>query len=233
MSRPSAPSWACVSLTLAIVATPVAAAASEPPPPPADTPVDVVIHDARPPTRMVSVEWNPLSLIIGKLSANVLVNLDVLRAIAGLPPSKAIDHSVIVVAPFYISTTTWPIYTFDDQGASTQLPQQSFSGFGGELGYRYYTGIGGPRGFFAGPSLILGAMNAKAQNGSSTDYLDIGGALDIGYELLVMDSVALTLGVGAQYTAPDKSIPNQQFPADFYANAKVAPRALASIGWAF
>ena len=138
-----------------------------------------------------------------------------------------------MLSPFYVSTTTNAIYIFDDQGNSTQLPRQTFSGFGGEIGYRYYTGRGGPRGFFAGPSIILAAMTAKAQDGSKTSYLDYGLALDVGYEMLVADRVAISLGAGAQYTAPSISIPGQQFPADIYANNKLLPRALASIGWAF
>ena len=196
------------------VAPPVLAA-----PAPADTAVDVTIPEPRPPRRFIAVEWNPLPLVIGKLSANVVV--------------VPVDHHGLVLSPFYAWTTTEPIYVFDDLGSATQLPQQKFSGFGGEIGYRYYTDRGGPRGLFAGPSVILGAMTATAQNGDRTSYLDWGVALDVGYELILADAVAVSLGGGVQYTMPDKSIPNQQFPADVYANSKLLPRALASIGWAF
>jgi hypothetical protein len=180
--------------------------------------VDVAVRDTPPPRRLLAIEWNPLSLIVGKLSANAVI--------------VPVDHHALVLSPFYVSTTTNPIYVFDDEGNSTQLPSQTFSGFGGEIGYRYYSGLGGPRGFFAGPSLILAGMSAKAQNGSTTGYLDIGLAADVGYEFLVVDSVALSLGAGVQYATPTSSIPAQQFPADVYANGKVFPRALASIGWA-
>jgi hypothetical protein len=219
------------AIGIASLATPIAADAAEttaavlPPTPaqsastPADTPVDVVIAPKPTPFRVVSLEFNPLSLIIGKVSFNAVVT--------------PVSHHALILSPFYVSTNTWPIYVFSDQGAAQQVPQQVFSGFGGEIGYRYYTGQHGPRGFFAGPSLIVGAMKAKAQNGSTTDYVDVGGAVDIGYELLVVDAVALSVGAGAQYTAPTKTIPSQQFPADVYANGKLEPRALASIGWAF
>jgi hypothetical protein len=168
--------------------------------------VDVAVRDTPPPRRLLAIEWNPVIV--------------------------PVDHHALVLSPFYVSTTTNPIYVFDDEGNSTQLPSQTFSGFGGEIGYRYYSGLGGPRGFFAGPSLILAGMSAKAQNGSTTGYLDIGLAADVGYEFLVVDSVALSLGAGVQYATPTSSIPAQQFPADVYANGKVFPRALASIGWA-
>jgi hypothetical protein len=218
MSRSSLSCKLVASLGLAAAATTVRVVAAETPLP-ADTPVDVVLHEAPPPRRLLAVEWNPLPLIIGRLSANVVI--------------APIDHHALVLSPFYVSTTTAAIYVFDDQGNSTQLPRQAFSGFGGELGYRYYTGVGGPRGFFAGPSIILASMTAKAQNGSTTGYLDYGLALDVGYEMLVTDALALSLGAGVQYTAPDATIPSQQFPANVYANGKLLPRALASIGWAF
>ncbi len=207
----------------ATITTAHLAFADDPPPqaitvPPPPAPVDVAIHDTPPPRRVLSIEFNPLPLIIGRVSASAVI--------------VPVDHHALVLSPFYVSTTTNPIYVFDDQGSSTQLPQQTFSGFGGEIGYRYYSGLGGPRGIFAGPSLILAGMNAKAQNGSTTGYFDFGLAADVGYEFLVVDSVAISLGAGLQYATPTSSIPGQQFPADIYANSKLFPRALASIGWA-
>ncbi len=189
------------------------------------TPVDVVVHDRLPPHRLVVVEWNPLALLaISKLSANVIVTPD--------------DHHALVLNPFYASTTTAPIAIFDDTslqaggGPVATLPKQKFSGFGIELGYRYYWGEGGPRGFFVGPSLILGSFTAAAQDGSKTSYLDYGLAGDAGYQMLVADRVALSLGAGAQYVVSSKSIPDQQFPAWIYANTRVSPRVLFSLGWA-
>ena len=202
-----------LSLLLASIAL-VATAVAHAEPPPA---VDVHIADASP-RRWVSIEFNPLSLVIGKVSASVVL--------------VPVSHHALVLSPFYASTTTNPIYVFNDEGMSTQLPQQTFSGFGGELGYRYYAGHRGPRGFFVGPSLIVSWMTATPQNGDKTSYVDYGFALDIGYELLVGDAVAVSLGLGGQYTTPSKSIPAQQFPADVYANSRVFPRALFSIGWA-
>jgi Protein of unknown function (DUF3575) len=188
-------------------------------PAPIDVAPDVALHEAAPPERHFSLELNPLSLIIGRISAQLLI--------------VPVNHHALVLNPFYAWTTTNPIYTDDAQGNATQLPVQKFTGFGGEIGYRYYTGLGGPRGFFVGPSFIIADMNVKAQNGSSTSYTDLGFAVDVGYQLLVIDRVSLAVGAGVQYTTPTSSIPPQQFPADVYANSRVFPRALASIGWAF
>jgi hypothetical protein len=216
MNRFSPVSKPLAGAAFAMVAAIGRTAGAEPPPP-----VDVVLHETPPPRRVVAIEWNPLALlVIGKVSANVVI----------VPT----DHHALVLSPFYASTTTAPIWVYDPSGLSpTVLPQQTFSGFGGEIGYRYYAGEGGPRGFFVGPSLILASITAKAQNGSKTDFLDYGLAADAGWEALVTDRVAISLGGGLQYTATSKSIPSQQFPAAVYANNGVRPRVLFSLGWAF
>ena len=181
--------------------------------------VDVVIHDEPPPRRILTIEWNPFPLLIGKLSANIVI--------------APIDHHTLVLSPAYFSTETADIFIYNDAGGSTQLPKQKFQGFAGELGYRYYFGEGGPRGFFLGPSAILMSVKATAQNGIQTKFLNYGAAADLGYQVLVGDRVALSLGAGVQYTKTNKSIPDQQFPAKIYASGGVRPRLLFSLGWAF
>ena len=181
--------------------------------------VDVTLPAQAAPRRLAAVEWNPLTLLVGKVSGNVVL--------------VPVSHHALILTPFYVSATTAPIYVFDDSGNATQTPQQRFRGWGGELGYRYYSGERGPRGWFAGPSLILGWMTATAQDGTTLGYLDYGLAADIGYQLLIDDDIALSLGAGLQYTRTSKGIPSQQFPADTYSNDLVRPRALLSLGWAF
>ena len=181
--------------------------------------VDVVIRDEPLPRRILTIEWNPFPLLIGKLSANIVV--------------APIDHHTLVLSPFYFSTETADIYVYNDAGVGTQLPKQKFTGWGGELGYRYYFGEGGPRGAFLGPSFILMDVKAKAQDGTQTQFYNYGAAADLGYQVLVADRIALSLGAGVQYTTTSKSIPDQQFPAKIYASGGVRPRLLFSLGWAF
>lgn len=212
------------SSMLAAILTVTVSATADPPPP-----VDVVIREPPPPRRILTIEYNPLALIVGKVSANIIV----------VPT----DHHALVLSPFYTWTATVPICVATDSGSnspacgisgpSAVLPRQTFQGLGGELGYRYYLGLGGARGFFAGPSLILASMTATAQDSSRTSFLDYGFALDIGYEALILDRVALALGGGAQYVTTSKSIPDQQLPAAVYANSGVRPRVLVSLGYAF
>ena len=108
-----------------------------------------------------------------------------------------------------------------------------FRGFGGEVGYRYYFGEGGPRGLFIGPSLLIGWLTATAGDGSRTPFIRYGAAADVGYQMLVADRIVLALGAGVQAVTTDKRIPRQQFPARIDANGGVLPRVLLSLGAAF
>jgi hypothetical protein len=197
---------------------------------PADRPVDVALLETPSPHRTFSIEWNPLALFIDRLSANVVIT-----------PG---DHHALVVSPFYTWTTTaeystslnadgTPLVNSAGQPYELNVPSQSFKGFGGEIGYRYYFAEGGPRGVFLGPSLILGLINAKAYDGNETSVFDLGFAGDVGYEALVGDTISITAGAGLQYTFPNKYIPDQQLPTEIYVNKELHPRLLLSLGYAF
>lgn len=181
--------------------------------------VDVTLKLPPPPHRALTLEWGPLALLVGKVSFDAVL----------VPGS----HHALVLSPFYASSSTAPISVYDAQGNATALPTQTFSGVGGELGYRYYFGEQGPRGFFLGASLLVGAFDAKAQDGTSTSFWNLGGALDVGFQAIVAERVSLTLGAGAQLTTTTTTLPSQQFPADVYANGGIRPRVLASLGYAF
>jgi hypothetical protein len=198
-------------------------------------PVNVALPEVPPPRRYAAIEWNPLPLLVmntgtkpdpngpkqgglGKLSVNIVL--------------APLEHHALILSPFYALTRTTPVTTYDDDLNPTQLPVQTFRGYGTELGYRYYSGQGGLRGFFAGPSLIISSFTATAQNGTKTPYLDYGLAGDIGYEALVVDRVSLSLGLGLQYTTTNKSIPEQMLWAKVFANSAILPRVLISVGYA-
>ena len=235
-SQPGAPAAASAGAAPPEPGAPAAASAGVPE---LDTvprgPVDVRLREPAPPRRYVAIEWNPLPLLtmhtgarpdprrptqggVGKLSANVVI--------------APFEHHAIIVSPYYVLTRTTPIVIYDDNGNQTQLPIQTFEGYGTELGYRYYTGRGGIRGVFFGPSLIVSSFTATAENGSKTHYVDYGGAVDVGYQALVVDRVSLSLGAGVQYTRPSKTIPEQMLWAKVFANSALLPRVLVSVGWA-
>jgi len=189
----------------------------------ADNGVDVHVADDQIAARRISIDWNPLPAItgLGKLSFDLVI--------------VPIDHHALVVNPFYTTASTAPIVVFDDAGNPMRLPEQTFSGVGLEVGYRYYRGRGGPRGVFVGPSLVAAWMHEKQGrfgDGSSTSFVDYGVAVDVGYAALI-GGFAIALGGGVQYLATSEAIPQQQWPVRIYANSGVLPRLLLSIGWAF
>jgi hypothetical protein len=205
---------AALGLSLGLVST---AARADPPPA-----VDVVVKDTPPPRRPLTLEWNPLGLLISRISVNVEIS-----------PA---DHHAIVLSPFYFYARTASFsQPADASGATVEVPAEKFEGFGGEIGYRYYTGRGGPRGAYLGPSVFAAFPNATVQTagGASAGFTDIGVAADVGYQALVAANWVVSLGVGAQYTFVTKSFPDEQLPARIYANRGVLPRLNASIGYAF
>jgi hypothetical protein len=209
MNRDSFASGLVAAACLALCTAASREAVADPPPP-----VDVALNEPPPPRRVATIEWNPVSLVINRLSANVEI--------------VPVDHHALVLSPFYFNSRT---SSFTD--GSVEVPSQRFEGFGGEIGYRYYWGRGGPRGLFIGPSLLLAEVQATAVNGSKTSIDDVGIAADIGYQMLVAERWVVSLGAGGQYTFTSKSIPDQQMPANIYANAGVQPRILFALGCAF
>jgi hypothetical protein len=211
-----------------VAAAPAPARAESAEAAPATTAVDVQVQDAAVPHRVATIEYNPLSLFIDRFSLDVVV-------VPG-------DHHALIVSPFYTWAGTAEYSTgLDAQGRPLtnasgpyvlSVPRQTFKGFGGELGYRYYAGRGGPRGLFAGPSFLLDAITATAYSGSQTSFLGYGLAVDVGYEALIADTIAVSVGAGAQYMFTSKSIPPQQLPASIYANERLYPRLLLSFGYA-
>jgi len=193
-------------------------ALADPPPP-----VDVVVTEPPPPFRVVTLQWNPVDLVYERLSANLQI--------------VPVSHHALVLTPFYFDSQTAAFQQSgtDAAGAAAivQVPSQKFEGFGGEIGYRYFTGLAGPRGFFIGPSFVIADVQATAGNGAQTSLADYGIAVDAGYEMLVADNWAVSLGIGAEYVFTSKSLPDQQWPANIYANNGFHPRPLFALGYAF
>lgn len=169
--------------------------------------------------RWLTLSYNPFTLHVSRYGGNV----ELLVA----------SHHVLEGTLYYADTVT----NEDSNG-------NRFRGWGGELGYRYYTGHDGPRGFFVGPSLLLAVMRAIPARGETIDFLNYGIAVDAGYQAIIADRWVLGLGVGLQYNRPNKTFPQQEVPASIYANAPrgpderggglwVRPRLLLALGFAF
>ncbi len=200
----------CLASLLAMLAPSAASAASD-----ADAKVDVHVREEAPARRVFTLEWNPAALLLQRVSAN----LEIAPA----------EHHTLILSPYYFYPRTAAFTNGDGQ----EVLSQKVTGFGGEIGYRYYAGRGGLRGFFFGPSFIAAKAKVTAGDGTETSFDDFGFAADLGYQALVGDRVLLSLGAGAQYLVTTESIPDQQMPANVYANRGLQPRLLFALGYAF
>jgi hypothetical protein len=166
--------------------------------------------------KSVAVQGNPLGFAIGRYS----VDLEY------LPES----HHALHLTPFGM---------YGLPGVSDQL-----TGFGAEMGYRWYSATHGPEGVFLGASFV--AAELEYQHTSSapppldvsndTQFVELGGALDAGYQVIVLGNLALGAGVGAQYMV-DTIQPRFEFAShpwhDLLYGWGLRPRALLSVGAAF
>jgi hypothetical protein len=97
---------ACATLALTVGAS---GAFAEPP-----QAVDVAIHEEPPPRRILTLEWNPLLLITGRVSANIVI--------------APIDHHSLVLSPFYFSTETADIFVYNDAESALSCQSRSLKG---------------------------------------------------------------------------------------------------------
>lgn len=160
-----------------------------------------------------AAEVNPLGLIVG---GRVSVNLEY----------APVTHHVLVVSPHFVRTTA----TTDV--AANRTVDQTFTGVGGEVGYRYYTGHKGMNGIFVGPSLIGGVYNADLPGGNKA-FTNVGIAADVGVQKVFWDHLALGAGLGLQYIRVSEDFHDLPAGPSTIASSGIKPRLLAQIGYAF
>ena len=172
--------------------------------------------DEGPRFRSIALQGNPLGFAIGRYSADIEY----------LPEA----HHALHLTPF-------AYYALP--GVADRL-----SGFGAEVGYRWYSGRRGPHGFFLGASFVAGEL--EYVHGASapppfdlsddTQFVELGGAIDGGYQVIVLGNLAVGVGAGAQYIV-DTIQPHFEFEKhprqDLFYGAGLRPRALLSVGAAF
>jgi hypothetical protein len=167
------------------------------------------------------IEFNPLATAIGRYS----IQGEYLPAV----------HHAITLNPFY--THAGVTVNGQDEG--------SVGGFGGELGYRFYTGVKGPNGFFVGPSFLFasykenGGLAVDSQgnltNAGSTSFTSVGGAIDIGGQGVIGPGIVVGGGFGLQWTKTSKSVDtdNLNLASAIIAGGGTRPRFLFTVGYAF
>jgi len=167
------------------------------------------LTNARPTLQRIAITSSPLTAFVGRrLGASASIWIA--------------SHHALELTLFHI-----------DQRTGTDSNNE-FRGFGQELGYRYYSGESGPRGFFIGPSLLLGHYTAiPLVGGDAVRYGVPGVALDVGCQAILFDKLVVGVGFGAQYTRPSENFPRQEIPVSAYANAGIRPRVLFALGFSF
>lgn len=210
-----------------LLSTSGAAWADAPPPettPPAPAPAATTSPklegsaEARPtddPFRSIAITANPLSLALTRIGLNV----------EWLPTT----HHALVLNPFgqFISTGT--------EGSLSG--KTSYSNFGAELGYRFYTGSRGANGFFVGPFVTALSSSATTtatingtKNEASSNFVAYGGGLDLGGQHVFQNGVTIGGGFGLMYLAggADKGASSSTVKFE-----GVLPRFLFTAGYSF
>jgi hypothetical protein len=166
------------------------------------------------PMKKLGLELNPLGFAIGRYSINVEYMLA--------------RHHALILTPFFDSTTV----------TVNSVDVGSLKGFGGELGYRFYTGDRGMNGFYIGPSVLFASWSQSSNlpnvpNGDS--FTAIGGALDLGGQAVIGPGVIVGGGFGLQYTknSIDVNTDNLNIASAAIAGGGVRPRFLLSVGYGF
>lgn len=161
----------------------------------------------------VAVLWNPLGIFLGgRISLQ-----------AELVP---VQHHAIELSPHFVHTST------DLAVGNNTTANQTFSGGGAEVGYRYYTGRRGPNGLFVGPSLIVDGYNASLPQGSHT-FSNIGIAVDVGIQKIFFEHLVLGGGLGVQWTTVSRDFADLPTSASMIAGGGVKPRFILAAGYAF
>lgn len=190
-------------------AQPAAAAAGAPAATPAEKPAD---DDDDKDLKRIALELNPVGIAIGRYS----IQGEYMLA----------RHHAVTLNPFFTSTSI----------KVNDVEVGSLTGFGGELGYRFYTGNKGANGFFVGPSVLFASYNSEAVGGgSSQSFTAMGGALDLGGQFIIGPGVVLGVGGGLQYTSNSEEIntDNLNLASAVIAGGGVRPRLLFAVGYSF
>jgi hypothetical protein len=162
--------------------------------------------------KRLSLELNPLGFAIGRYG----VSGEYMLA----------RHHAVTLNPFYTSTS---IKVNDKEVGS-------LSGFGGELGYRFYTGSRGANGFFVGPSVLFASYSSEsAVTKASQSFTAMGGALDIGGQFIIGPGVVVGFGGGLQYTKNSEELNTDglNLASAVIAGGGIRPRVLLAVGYSF
>jgi hypothetical protein len=185
---------------------------------------DRVLEPHATPKRHLTLTLNPIPIIAGRYGLNV---------------------ELVPFAHGSIIASGW-VQTFQPATLRVLLPKEvdvshgATTRFGGELGYRFYSGASGAQGVFAGISgvamPIVYARVREDLHAEPVSFHAFGGAFDIGAQAILGSGFTIGGGLGVMYLAyaPPPSIkPPPGIEGPTVAEPHVLPRLLLAAGWSF
>jgi hypothetical protein len=176
-----------------------------------------------PAPKQFAITTNPLNLIINRYGLNF--------------EYQPTLHHGLIVSPHYDSVSFDATSVLSVNGTTESIGyRNSYSGFGAEIGYRFYSGYRGFNGFFAGPSLLLATYktsgNTEGGNVNSS-FSSIGWAWEVGGQAQLGGGFIIGGGGGMQYTKVSKKMEDLPWAAAIIAGGGWRPRVLLNLGYAF
>ncbi len=160
----------------------------------------------------LALTLNPLTLILGRIG----LNIEYLPA----------PHHGIMLNPYFSSMT-----------AESDSLKTSYSSFGGELGYHFYSGERGANGFFIGPQAVFISSTAKDECKTSgcvivgdpeATFTAYGVALDLGWQHVGESGFTIGVGGGFMYLKSSSETSTSSTTVKFEGSI---PRLLFTIGY--
>jgi hypothetical protein len=180
-----------------------------------------VAQQPKPEPKQFAITTNPFNLYIGRYGINL--------------EYQPVLHHGMIVSPHYDHVNA--DVTGTDINGTSATYKDSFSGYGAELGYRFYSGEKGFNGFFASPSLLVASYNASGApllgvTSGNVSFTSVGWAWEVGGQGQIGNFV-IGGGGGLQYTHVSKEIQDLPFAAAVIAGGGWRPRLIMSLGGAF
>ena len=181
-----------------------------------------VVQEPKPIPKQFAITANPLNLIIGRYGINF--------------EYQPILHHGLILSPHYDSVNE--DVNGSDINGHLQTYKDSFTGFGAELGYRFYSGDKGFNGFFVSPSLLLASYKSSGYpllgvTSGNQSFTSIGWAWEVGGQAQIGGGFVIGGGGGLQYTKVSKDFADLPFAAAVIAGGGWRPRVLFNLGYAF
>lgn len=174
-----------------------------------DAPVPAV---QAPKLKNLAITLNPITLgLLGRYGANVEF----------LPSA----HHALHLNPYFMATS-----------AESGNVKTTYSNYGAEVGYRYYTASDRPAGFFIGPTVQYMHVGVTTEGGSGKgeiSYTSYGAGVDLGGKVVMDNGFTLGGGFGLAYLKSSVDASAGSDSGTLLKFEGVLPRFLFDVGYAF